>query len=223
MRIPVEVHNCGGSHGVTCSSMMLDSGIFDFLTPHPTTVDKLLQSKKRKLAEIAELKSRVSVMRRKVLDLTSSRCASWCKALRPAEAAAAEAGAERRAAAQAVESLRGRDVLAEISPLQEKARQCVEELAGGSELLARRVESLGQTSTAVTSLLKSKPSRVDKAIRQGPRDGLESRKSARKRPGAGGYENNPANREARAPADEETATPALMSGISLLSAHLRRD
>ena len=139
-------------------------------------MEKLLETKKRKLAEVAELKERVDAVRKKVLGQVSSNCLQQIKALRPPPPTSEEEQGEKAAAAhqqrqQAAAAMRESAILTQVPPLQERAKGCVEEMGVRSEQLTARIESFRATTTAVTNFLKGTPSKVEKAIRQSQRGG----------------------------------------------------
>ncbi len=198
--------------------------------------------KKRKLAEIAELRDRVGAIHKTVLGHVSSKCLKQIKALRPSPptshhdqqgtAAAAQQQQQQQHQQQAAAAMRESAILTQIPPLQERAKGCLEEMGMRSEQLAARIESLRTTTTAVSNFLKSSPSKVEKAIRQSQRKGVEGGRG-----GVGEVENEEEGAAERMTRSKKgtTASPAASpaaaakklippvarsSAMSMLSAHL---
>lgn len=220
-----------GAAAVAMQERWLTSPLSSPPKSYTTTVGKLLETKKRKLAEIAELKERVDAVRKKVLGQVSSNCLQQIKALRPPPPTSDQEQNEKATAAQqqqqqqqaAAAAMRESAILTEVPPLQERAKECVEEMGVRSEQLTARIESFRTTTTAVSNFLKGTPSKVEKAIRQSQRGGVEEEKeekgvverTTRSKKGA-------ASAAAATAAVEKKPTPpvAPSSALSMLSAHL---
>ncbi|GAB5029629.1 Hypothetical protein NocV09_00102430 [Nannochloropsis oceanica] len=194
-------------------------------------VEKLLDTKKRKLAEISELKDRVDAIRKKVLVQVSSNCLKEIKALRPLPPTShqdqqGKAVAAEQQQQQAAAAMQESAILTQVPPLQERARVCVEELGMRSEQLAARIESLRTTITAVSNFLKGAPSKVEKAIRQSHRKGVEGEGRGVEeveREEQGSAERRTRRKKgspspATSPAAAASVAPS--SAISMLAAHL---
>ncbi len=98
-------------------------------------MEKLCESKKRKLSEVAGLKEKVDALRKKVLGQISSQSTQEVKALRPVFQDEEETVDDQATEAAESESA----ILAQVPPLQERAKQCVEEMGARSEQLTERV------------------------------------------------------------------------------------
>jgi hypothetical protein len=102
-------------------------------------------------------------------------------------------------------------VLAEVPSLHARAKRCAEELGSESEALAGRLESFRATNGAVESFLRSKPSRVEQAIRQSQQQQQQQQKDKSEEEGAGkGGGKKAGAGKSKAPA----------SGISALADHV---
>jgi len=200
-------------------------------------VDQLLGTKKRKLAEIEELKERVDAVRKKVLGQVSSNCLQQIKALRPPLPTSDYDQEEKATAAQqqqqqAAAAMRESAILTQVPPLQERAKGCVEVMGVRSEALTARIESLRTTATAVSNFLKGTPSKVEKAIRQSQRGGAGGGVEELQEKEEGGVVEratrskkgvaSPAAGAGAGAAAAKIPTPpaATVSALSMLSAHL---